>query len=304
MEKKPNPASCKSKDIESPVVQLELPEYLRSRLSFNAIAMWNPSLPLTVNFNRLISAGLLGQGAGPEVRLSNNPDTSKAIECLSDSLNEFSKECLEDQPDFAHPSITTFVLHWIKRYIYLLFREGPEIASKMYLRLETAIRCQTTTIEKLAIHGLELDGLKFSVPWEAPKLTVALVLVLAVPADQALKTLSVYTRSLGAGPIPLDIIQNTPSQSLKAAMNKAQFKACGELETDPINSFYLSEPYPPPLTTTILGVQLVDVGYQKACLYNREFAETLMSFSHSFVIGAEPRGFVVWQGEAREATAC
>lgn len=274
------------------------------------LPLWDPILPLEINLNRLKYEGLfdvLGRCRGPQTTMDEDNDKTEVLSAMdrtSAELNQMKKhrdEYLdriatleEEYPQYAFPSPSISGLTWIQRYLQIFFSRGSRNASWLYLRLEAAVRCQRTTVDKFWISGFSSDQAGVSLPWTSSRLLMTLVLVLAASPADMYETLKKYTRSLGGGPITLAKARNTPSQSLRAAMTQAEAKACGPQHLKATKITAETKNYTPP-KITILGVSFIDLSYLKNSASIPGFKESHTSFSRYFIIGAGPEGFIVWQ---------
>lgn len=271
---------------------------------------WDPALPLEINLNRLKYEGILDVvGRYRDSQKMMDQDNNKAemlsvMDRTSTQLNKMKTDrdeyldqiatLEEENPQFAFPPPPLSVLTWIQRYLRVFFSRGSQNASHLYLRLEVAVRCQRTTVDKFRVSEFPTDQFALSVPWNSLRLSLALVLVLAASPEDMYETLKRYTRSLGGGPITLTRVRDTTSISLRAALTTTEAEARGwqHLSVPKITTKAKDHL---PQKITILGVNFIDISYLKNSASIPGFEERHTSFSRYFVIGAGPEGFIVWQ---------
>ena len=181
--------------------------------------LWDPTVPLEVNMNRRKYERIfdvVGRIRGFHTELDKDNNKTKMLSIMdrtSAELNCMKKErdrylsrfaTLEEQyPQFAFPPPPFSVLTWIQRYLQVFFSRGSHNATQLYLRLEAAVRCQRTTVDKFCVSGISRDQVGVSTPWNSFRLSLALILVLAAPPTDMYETLKIYTRSLGGVPVTL-----------------------------------------------------------------------------------------------------
>lgn len=274
--------------------------------------LWDPILPLEVNLNRLKYEGIFditGRGRGSQTVMDEDKDTTKLLSVMDRTTAELNSmkndrdEYLghiatieEKNPQFAFPPPPLSVLTWIQRYLQVFFSRGSQNASQLYIRLQAAVRCQRTTIDKFRIYGSSSDQVGISVPRNSTGLSMALVLVLAASPRNMYETLKRFTPSVGEGPEMLAKLGDTPSQSLRAAMTTAKAAACGPQHLKVTKITAKTKAYMRP-KITVLGVNFVDISYLKNSASIAGFEESHTSFSRNFVIAAGPEGYLVWQGD-------
>lgn len=272
--------------------------------------LWDPTLPLEIHLNRLKYEGifdLVGRIRGSQIAMDKDNNKTELLSIMdrtSAELNGMKKErdkylsriaTLEaEYPQFAFPPPPFSVLTWIQRYLQVFFSRGPLNATHLYLRLEAAVRCQRTTVDKFCLPGISPDHVDVSAPWSSFRLSLALILILAASPIDMYETLKIYTRSLGGVPVTLAIVRDTPSQSFRAAMKVAEAQACGPQHLNVTKISAKTKAHMPP-KITILGVNFIDIGHLKKSTTVPGFDEQYTSFSRYFVVGAGPEGFIVWQ---------
>ncbi|MCJ1262985.1 hypothetical protein MMC22_002855 [Lobaria immixta] len=272
--------------------------------------LWDPALPLEINLNRLNYEGIfdvMGRYRDSQKMIDQDNEKTEMLSLMdrtSAELNKMKKDrdeylgqiaTLEEKnPQFAFPPPPLSVLTWIQRYLRVFFSRGSQNASQLYLRLEVAVRCQRTTVDKFRVSETPPNPDGLSVPWSSLRLAMSLVLVLAASPEEMYETLKRYTRSLSGGPIALARVRDTTSTSLRAAMAKAEGEARGSQHLNVVKSTTKMKDHLPP-KITILGVNFIDINYLKNSASIPGFEECHTSFSRYFVIGAGPEGFIVWQ---------
>lgn len=273
--------------------------------------LWDPILPLEVNLNRLKYAGYLdvvGRRLGSQIIVmdenNDKTETQSLMDRTSAELNYMRKDrdeylgriatLEEDHPQFAFPPPPLSVLTWIQRYLQVFFSRGSQNAAQLYLRLETAVRCQRTLVDKLCITGVLPDQVGTLVPWNSFKILTTLLLILTSSSRDMYETLKRYTRSLGGCPITVARVRDAPSNSLRAALTTAEAAACGPQHRTVTKITAETKAHMPP-KITILAVNFIDISYLKNSASIPGFEESHTSFSRYFVIGAGPEGFIVWQ---------
>lgn len=272
--------------------------------------LWDPVLPLEVNMNRQKYEGifdLVARRRGFETLMDENnhrPETLSLMDRTSAVLNKLKKTkdkyldeiaTLElENPQYVFPHPSWSALTWLQRYLQVFFARGSHNASQLYFRLDAAVKCQRTLVDKFCIPGILPDQVGIPVPWNSFRISTALVLVLAASSRDMYETLERYTRCLGGSPITLAKVGDTPSQSLTAAMATAKAEAGGPQHLTVIRRTAKTKARMLP-KITVLGVNFIDIGYLKNSASIPGFSESHISFSRYFVIGAGPEGFVVWQ---------
>lgn len=272
--------------------------------------LWDPALPLEINLNRLNYEGIfdvVGRYRDSQKMIDQDNDKTEMLSLMdrtSAELNKMKKDrdeylgqiatLEEENPQFAFPPPPLSVLTWIQRYLRVFFSRGSQNASQLYLRLEVAVRCQRTTVNKFRVSETPPNQDGLSVPWSSLRLAMSLVLVLAASPEEMYETLKRYTRSLSGGPIALARVRDTTSTSLRAAMAKSEAEARGSQHLNVVKITTKMKDHLPP-KITILGVNFIDINYLKNSASVPGFEECHTSFSRYFVIGAGPEGFIVWQ---------
>ncbi len=158
------------------------------------------------------------------------------------------------------------------------FSSGHPAASNFFVALEASIRLNITTIHPLHIPAPPTFWTS-SADWTVPKIGMTLLLTLASSPRSMFAAFTHYSRSMGPpAPSVTEMRQGKPFASLRKAVLCAKASARDRGRT------------------TLLGVDLRDVGYSALCeRYGRgEIEARFATFGRMFVLGVCAEGAKLW----------
>lgn len=251
-----------------------MPEDLRSKLSPEVAAFWDPCLPMALNYARLVTGDMEmgneylsgGKTKRDEIQLHQNASTSSTNGKVKENRHRDPVQDVATSMYDLDPNLAP--LRALQVQVINLFQRGPNVASRLWNKIFMAILNNSEPIPASA-------DILYIARWTSCKLAATLVLVLAASKESMFEALKFLSRSLGGLPT-LPLIQNTPSASFKDAFNAAKASAMGHTKR-----------------TTVIAACLFDVHMFE--LAGKGISELYSSFAHTFVTGVGPEGVIIWQ---------
>lgn len=261
-----------------------IPENLRQLFGPELSALWDPSIPATLNINRIVSGHV--KPAEP-----STSDTSigalldDVISQLGGTFLATSESIMDNTASQGWRSDLKSVFHKLKsidhtlapleilrQQIEAIFSRGRLVASTLFMGVN-----ESAKKGELKIDLKQISGNFTKLPWNSCKLAATLVLIFASPPRQKCMFEAIKLNSQSLGGLPtLQMIRSIPSASFNQAYKKAKDAALS-----------------PNGATTVICVLLTDVHIFE--LARLGTSESWSSFAHSFVVGIGPGGVIIWQ---------
>ena len=157
--------------------------------------------------------------------------------------------------------------------VWYLFMEGEEAAAYFFTAMVSAIKKGVINVERLDIPAPPAFW-PTAAAFMHSRMGATLILVLAAPKAKMQQAFDVFSREHD---LNLAAIRRRSSASLRQMFDEAK-----TLATD------LQQ-------TTMMGVNLRDVGHTRLAEEEPEVAKAHLTFAHMFVVGVCPKGVKVWQ---------
>lgn len=159
------------------------------------------------------------------------------------------------------------VLLRLQQQITAIFQHGNIRAGGMHMVLMAAAQAKAQVIVQFNFDA--------NLNWNSPIVAARLIGTLA-GSDRRLRPVWKHHSPHYRGVFPYKLVRNTRSKSLKSEYEDAKARACGEERK-----------------TSVITVNLLDV--HSIELLEQDQEKRYTDFSHAFVLGIGPEGFIIWQ---------
>ena len=251
-----------------------LPVAIRNDIADAVLAVWDPSRSVTTNFLNILyrqSKPEISQEAIAAYDLAKERYWIGELGMILNSLG--NNPSTDDEIEISRSPLMA-----LRQYVSHTFAYGPRAASYFYARLETAVRNETTVIDRLELPAsLPGDFFSKSYPWHSQSLASTFILVVAAPGEWAYDAMRFLNKTMGHwSDIPKEMKEKT-SASLRNAFETGKKGAMKNGHT------------------TVLCVELVDLASAAVAEMRLKAAWNHASFGQTFVMVIGPEGVMILQ---------